>query len=128
MASQFPTSKNVTFEVDSQTVAVVQSYNVSYAKQDKEVDAFGTDEPIGFTEGKKSYTIHITRAYIDDKAVADGISFYTISNFEFVINKPDRKIVYGGCSITGIDESANLNDIIAENITIRATNRREDPV
>lgn len=128
MAVAFPTSKNVTFEVDSKTVAVVQSYSTSYSKEDREVDAFGADEPVGFTEGKKQYTIRVTKAYIHDAALKDGINFYNISNFEFVIVKPDRRIVYGGCSITGIDEDGSLNDIIAENISIRATTRREDPV
>jgi hypothetical protein len=126
MATEFPTSKDIYFEADSKTVAVVQSYNTSYSKDNKEVDAFGEDEPVGFVAGKKQYSIKISRAYVTDSAVKDGISFYTMSNFDFVINKPDRKIVYSGCTVTGIDEDGSLNDIIAENITIKATTRRED--
>lgn len=128
MAYQFPTSKDVFFELDNQKVAVVQSYNTSYSKEDKEVDSFGESEPVGFTEGKKQYQIRITKAYIHEAAAKDGINFYNISNFEFVIVKPDRRIVYSGCSITNVEEEGSLNDIIAENITIRATTRREDPV
>lgn len=126
MAVQFPTSKDVYFELDGQIVAVVQSYNTSYNKEDREVDSFGEDEPVGFTEGKKQYQIRITKAYVHDNALKDGINFYNISNFDFVIVKPDRRVVYTGCSITAIDEEGSLNDIIAENITIRATRRRED--
>lgn len=126
MAVEFPTSKDITFEADSKVLAVVQSYNTTYSKEDKEVDAFGEDEPVGFTPGKKQYTIKITRAYVTDTALADGVSFYGMSNFDFVINKVTTKIVYSGCSITSIDEQGSLNDIIAENITIRATSRRED--
>lgn len=128
MSVQFPTSKDVFFELEDVKVAVVQNYSTSYTKEDKEVDAFGEEEPIGFTPGKKQYSIKITKAYITDTAKKDGINFYTINDFEFVIVKPDKRIVYTGCSITNIDEEGSLNDIIAENITIRATRRREDPV
>jgi hypothetical protein len=126
MAYIFPTSKDVYFTINGKKVAVVQSYNTSYSKEDREVDAFGLADPIGFTPGKKTYTIRISKAYVTDKAIADGISFYTLDNFEFVIVKPNKRIVYTGCSITGIEEEGSLNDVIAENINIRAAKRRED--
>ena len=128
MAVEFPTSKDITFELNTKAVAVVQNYSTSYTKEDREVDAFGEDEPVGFTPGKKQYSIRVTKAYINDQGLKDGIDFYNLSNFEFVINKPDKKIIYSGCSITSIDEDGSLNDIIAENITIRATSRREERV
>lgn len=122
----FPTSKDVFFEVDGKKVAVVQNYNTSYTKDEREVDAFGQSDPVGYTPGKKTYTIKISKAYMNDASIADGITFYDIDNFEFVIVKPDRRIVYSGCSITSIDEQGALNDVIAENISIRAQKRRED--
>lgn len=133
MSATFPTSKDIYFEItdangSTKKVAVVQSYNTSYQKDDREVDAFGTADPVGYTPGKKQHTIKIDKAYITDTAIADGISFYTLDNFEFVIVKPDKRIVYSACSITNIDESGSLNDVIAENISIRALTRREDPV
>jgi 16S rRNA C967 or C1407 C5-methylase (RsmB/RsmF family) len=63
---------------------------------------------------------------MSDEAIADGLDFYSLDNFDFHIVKPDRRIVYTGCSITAIDEEGQLNDIIAENIQIRAVARRED--
>lgn len=126
MANIFPSSKDVFFELDGKKVAVVQNYSTSYTKEDREVDAFGEDESIGYTKGKKKYSIKISKAYINQGAYKDGINFYTIDDFEFVIVKPDRRIVYTGCSINQVDEEGSLNDIIAENITIRATRRRED--
>lgn len=126
MGAVFPTSKDIYFELNGKKVAVVQNYNTSYQKEDKEVDAFGQSDPVGFTPGKKSYTIRITKAYVTDVAIKDGISFYDLDNFEFVIVKPDKRIVYSGCSITAIEEEGSLNDIIAENISIRAIKRRED--
>lgn len=126
MAYKFPTSKNITFELDGRTVAIVQSYSTNYQKEDREVDAFGSADPVGFVEGKRQYTIRISKAYIDDTAAQDGIDFYNIADFDFVIVKPDRRIVYTGCFITSIDEEGSLNDVVAENITIKATSRRED--
>lgn len=126
MSITFPTSKDIYFELNKKKVAVVQSFNTSYSKEDREVDAFGEEEVIGYTPGKKQHTIRITKAYIHDDALNDGINFYNLENFEFVIVKPDRRVVYSGCSITGIDEEGSLNDIVAENINIRATTRRED--
>lgn len=128
MAYQFPTSKDITFEVNSKSVAVVQSYTTSFTRDDKEVDSFGEPEAVGFTYGKKHYTLKITKAYINDAGLADGLDFYNLANFDFVIIKPDKKIVYSGCSITGIDEDGNLNDIIAEHINIRATSRAEQAI
>lgn len=126
--TMFPTSKDIFFELGGVKIAVVQNYNTSYAKEDREVDAFGQEDAVGYTPGKKQYTIRITKAYIHETAIKDGINFYNIDNFEFVIVKPDKRIVYTGCSITNIEEEGSLNDIIAENISIRATKRREDAV
>jgi hypothetical protein len=126
MTIQFPTSKDIYFQVGTTKVAIVQNYSTSYSKEDKEVDAFGESEPVGFTPGKKQYGIKITKAYITDAAKRDNINFYSLNNFEFKIVKQDKIIVYGGCSITNIDEEGSLNDVIAENISIRASSRRED--
>jgi hypothetical protein len=131
MSAVFPTSKDIYFEITdsngvTKKVAVVQSYNTSYQKDDREVDAFGTSDPVGYTPGKKQHTIRISKAYITDAAIADGITFYFLDDFEFVIVKPDKRIVYSNCSITGIEEEGSLNDVIAENINIRSLKRRED--
>lgn len=128
MSVLLPSSKDIFFEIDKRKVAIVQNYSTSYTKEDREVDSFGEEEVIGYTNGKKKYSIRITKAYVTDAALKDGINFYNIDNFEFVIVKPDRRVVYSGCSIQQVDEEGSLNDIIAENITIRAARRREDPV
>jgi hypothetical protein len=125
---EFPTSKDIYFELNGRKIAVVQSYNTSYTKEDKDIDAFGEELPVGNVPGKRQYTIKITKAYIHEAAVKDGINFYNINDFEFVIVKPDRRVVYTGCSITGVDEEGSLNDMIAENINIKAIRRREDAV
>lgn len=126
MAAKFPTSKDIYFEVNGKKVAVVQSYSTSYSKEEREVDAFGQDDPVGYTPGKKTHTLRISKAYITEAGIADGIDFYSIDNFEFVIVKPNQRIVYSGCSITSVEEEGSLNDIIAENINIRASKRRAD--
>lgn len=122
----FPTSKDISFVLNGKKVAIVQNYSTSYQKEDREVDAFGEEETVGYAPGKKKHSIRISKAYMSDEAIADGLNFYELDNFDFHIIKPDRRIVYTGCSITGIDEEGQLNDIIAENIQIRAVSRRED--
>ena len=123
----FPSSKDIYFEIEGRKVAIVQSYNTSYQRDDKQIDAFGESESVGYTFGKRNHTIKIKKAYIDNAAYKDGFNFYTLDNFSFVIIKPDRRIVYTGCSIQNVEEDGGLNEVIAENITIRATSRREDP-
>lgn len=122
----FPTSKDIYFVLDGKKVAIVQNYSTSYQKEDREVDAFGEEEIVGYAQGKKKYSIKISKAYMSDSAISDGLSFYDLDNFDFHIVKPDRRIVYTGCSINSIDEEGQLNDIIVENIQIRAVSRRED--
>lgn len=126
MSTKFPTSKDIYFEVNGVKVAVVQSYSTSYAKEEREVDAFGQEDPVGYAPGKKTHNIRISKAYITDEGIADGIDFYNLDNFEFVIVKPNQRVIYSGCSINGVDEEGSLNDIIAENINIRAGKRRAD--
>jgi hypothetical protein len=125
MTTRFPTSKDIYFKIGSTKVAVVQSYSTSYSKEEREVDAFGQEDPIGYTPGKKTHTIRISKAYVTQAGVKDGINFYTIDNFDFIIVKPDKIITYKGCSITSVEEEGSLNDIVAENINIRAAKRLE---
>lgn len=122
----FPTSKDIYFMLDGKKVAVVQNYSTSYQRENSNVDSFGEENIVGYALGKKSFTINISKAYMNDAAIADGLDFYTLDNFDFYIVQPDRTVVYTGCSISSVEQEGQLNDIIAENINISATNRRED--
>ena len=121
---QFPTSTDIYIEVENKKVAVVQSYKLKSQKQLRPVEAFGEEEPIGHTRGKKYYLIELSRVYATDAAIKDGIDFHELEHFKLVIVKPDHKIIFTGCEWVEIGEEANLNEAVAENVTLSSTRRK----
>lgn len=119
------TSDDIFFEVDGKRVAGVESYNTKYTNDVKVVDAFGQSTSIGYTIGGKKYSIDISRVYLEDTAIADGIDFYTLTNFDFnfVIVKGGTRTVYKNCIISDISEDGSLKDKVAEKITLMALDR-----
>ena len=119
------TSNDIYIEVDGKRVAGVQSYNTKYSKDTKEVDAFGQDIPIGFIQGKKKYTLDLSRVYLEDTSANDNIDFYSLADnaFNVVIIKNGNKVTYSDCIVTDISEDASLNDKVVEKMTITAMNR-----
>ena len=72
------TSDDIFFEVDGKSVAGVESYHTRYTNDVKMIDAFGQSTAIGYAIGGKKYTIDISRVYLEDTAIADGIiHFFT---------------------------------------------------
>jgi hypothetical protein len=121
------TSDDIFFEVDGKRIAGVQSYSTKYTNDVKTHDAFGSSIPIGFSSGAKKHTIDISRVYLEDTAIADGISFYNLADwdFNFVIIKDGNRITYKTCVISDISEDGQLKDKVAEKITIMALDRAE---
>jgi len=119
------TSDDIFFEVNGQRVAGVESYSTKYTNEVKQVDAFGQSTSIGFTLGSKKHSIDISRVYLEDTAIADGIDFYNLSDYGFnvVIVKGGKRTVYSNCVISDIDESGSLKDKVAEKITLIALDR-----
>lgn len=125
MGVKITTSNDIFIELNGQRIAGVQTYNTKYTNDIKTVDAFGQSVPIGYTLGKKGFSLNLTRVYLEDTAIADGIDFYDLSNgdFDVVIVKNGRRTVYKNCIVSGIDEDGNLNDKVQEKMTITALNR-----
>ena len=121
----FPTSSDIYLEADGKKIAVVQSYKAKAHRTGRTVEAFGESEPVAAVEGTRNYEITLTRLYATDSAIADGVDFYSISDFSLVILKPDRRIVYTGCCWTDIEETGELGEMVAEKITITAKKRME---
>lgn len=119
------TSDDIFFEVDGKRVAGVESYSTKYTNDVKMVDAFGQSTSIGYTIGGKKYTIDISRVYLEDTAIADGIDFYTLTDFDFnfVIIKNGVRTVYKNCIISDISEDGSLKDKVAEKISLMALDR-----
>ena len=58
-------------------------------------------------------------------ACGETLDFYSLSDFNLVIVRPDKRIIYSGCEWSNITEQANLNDTVLENVTIAAAKRME---
>ena len=121
----FPTSADIYLEVDGKRVAVVQSYSARATKTSRAVEAFGESEPVATLDGQRKYTLELTRLYATDEAISDGIDFYGMKDFSLVICKPDRKVIYSGCEWSGIQETGQLDAMVAEKITVTAARRIE---
>ena len=121
----FPTSADIYLEVDGKRVAVVQSYSAKATKTSRAVEAFGESEPVATLDGQRKYTLELTRLYATDEAISDGIDFYGMKDFSLVICKPDRKVIYSGCEWSGIQETGQLDAMVAEKITVTAARRIE---
>lgn len=122
---QITTSNDIWIELNGQRIAGVQSYSTKYTNDVKTVDAFGQDIPIGWTRGKKAYSLDLTKVYLEDTAIADGIDFYSLSDgdFDLVIVKNGRRTVYKNCIVASISEDGNLNDKVQEKMSLTAHNR-----
>jgi hypothetical protein len=119
------TSDDIYFEVKGKRIAGVESYSTKYTNDVKTIDAFGQSAPIGYTIGGKKYTVDISRVYLEDTAIKDGIDFYNLADFgfNFVVVKGKVKTVYKDCIISDISEDGSLKDKVAEKITLMALSR-----
>lgn len=122
----FPSSRDIYIEVNGQKLAVVESYKVQSTQSSRYIEAFGQSEPVGTISGRVKHAISLSRLYIcyENSNGAD-LNFYDLHDFNLVIVKPDRKIIYSGCEWSNIKESASLNDAILEDIEIIAAKRME---
>ena len=119
------TSNDIFIEISGKRIAGIQSYNTKYNKDAKSVDVFGQDVPIGYIQGKKKYTIDLSRVYLEDTAVNDGIDFYSLADNQFnvVVIKNGLRTVYQDCIVTDVSEDGTLNDKVVEKMTITALKR-----
>ena len=124
-ATGFPTSCDIYLELDGRKVAVVQSYNCKTTRSSYAIEAFGEEEPVATVQGPQNYVIQLTRLYATDRAIADGLDFYSMRDFSLVICKPDRKVIYSDCQWSDIQEDAQLGKMVVEKLTLVARNRME---
>ncbi len=125
IASQFPTSADIYLELNGKKLAVVQSYSAQTTKSSSVVEAFGEDQPVATIPGPKKHTIVLTRLYATDEAARSGMNFHDLEDFNLVICKPDRRIIYSGCQWENLSESAKLGEMVLEKVTIVAARRVE---
>lgn len=121
----FPTSKDIYLEVNGKKLAVVESYKAKAVRESRYVEAFGEQEPVGTVAGRVRHVVELGRIYATDAAIRDGVSFFNLSNFNLVIVKPDRRVIYSGCEWSDILESVTVGDVVAERVTVVAAKRME---
>lgn len=122
------TSDDIFLEIDGQRIAGVDSYNTRYTNDVKLHDAFGQATPIGYSLGSRKFNIDVSRTYLEDTAIADGINFYNLSDYDWnlVVVKNGKRVVYKSCIITEIAENGQLKDKVAEKISLMALDRVEE--
>lgn len=125
MGRVFPTAKDIYIEINGRKLAVAQSYRAKSTKESRYVESFGATEPVGTVAGRVRHVLELSRVYIADAGYSDGIDFYSLDDFNVVIVKPDRKIIYSGCQWSGISEEAGADDPVLEKVTAVAANRME---
>ena len=121
------TSSDIFIEISGKRIAGVQSYSTKYNKDTKPVDVFGQDISIGYIQGKKKHTLDMSRVYLEDTAVNDGIDFYDLADNQFnvVVIKNGQRITYSDCIVTDVNEDGSLNDKVVEKMTISALTRKK---
>lgn len=122
---KFPTSQDIYIEVNGKKLAVVESYKAKSVQDSKYIEALGEKEPVGVVTGRVNHLIELSRVYSYCDINGDCINFYDLQNFNLVVVKPDRRIVYSNCEWIGINESASVNDAILENVQVISAKRME---
>ena len=121
----FPTGSDISIEVNGQRLAVAQSYKARTAKESRNVEAFGSREPVGAVDGRVKHLLELTRVCVTGAALRERVDFYALTDFNVVIAKPDRRVIYSGCQWTEISEAASAGDLLFETVTIAASRRME---
>ena len=121
----FPTSSDITIEINGRPLAVAQRYRAQTTRESRYVEAFGADEPVGTVGGRQKHLLELARVCVLSDQLGDGVNFHELGGFNVVIQKPDRKIIYSGCEWSAIDETASLGGVVLESVTIAASKRME---
>ena len=121
----FPTGSDIYLEVNGRRLAVAQGYKAKTTKESRYVEAFGSREPVGAVDGRVKHVLELTRVCATGAAKADQVDFYNLEDFNVVIVRPDRKVIYSGCQWSDIYEAAQAGDLLFETVTIVASKRLE---
>ena len=116
----FPSSGDITIEINGQKLAVAQSYRVRSSRDSRPIEAFGSAEPVGVLTGRLLHQLELSRVQIFPECSVD---FYGLDDFNVVIAKPGRRVIYSGCRWSGIDESAGIGGAVLESVSIISTKR-----
>ena len=117
-----PTSQDIYLEVNGKKLAVVESCRVQSSRESVYIEAFGETQPVGTVGGRVRHVIDLSKVYIIG---GDEVDFYSLDDFNLVIVKPDRRIIFSGCKWSEIGEEISLSKPVVEAVTIVASQRME---
>lgn len=120
----FPTSKDIYIEVKGKKLAAVSGYKIKSTCEKKYIRSFWNSESIGILPGNVVHEIQLSRIYIYNNEINNYQDFFELSNFNLVLMKPGKKVVYSGCKWIQISESVNSQNIIIEDAILISKNRR----
>ena len=80
---------------------------------------------MGAGDGRVKHLLELTRVCVTGAALRERVDFYALTDFNVVIAKPDRRVIYSGCQWTEISEAASAGDLLFETVTIAASRRME---
>ena len=89
------------------------------------MEVLGESEPTAEQFGRTRYTLELSRVFACDSLGDPPVNFHDLSDFNLVVVKPDRRIVYTHCQWSSIMESAGINDTLMEQVTLTAGKRME---
>ena len=123
--SVFPTARDIYIEINGRRLAVAQSYRVKSSRDTRYIESFGAPAPVGTVAGRQRHVVELTRLYVTGGGFGDGVDFYSLENFNIVVVKPDRKIIFSGCQWSSVQEQGDNENPVAEKLTAVAAGRME---
>ena len=118
----FPTSKDIYIEANGKVVALVQGYKAKSTRKTHNIEAFGQSESVASLVTSVTHIIEISKLYIISSENEDH-DFYEMTDFNMVIVKPDRKIIFEGCNWADITEACEVSSTVLQKVTIVAKKR-----
>ncbi|MEG2295895.1 MAG: hypothetical protein RSB96_04040 [Oscillospiraceae bacterium] len=122
MTKLFSTSSDIYIEINGKKLAAAQSYRAKSSKESRSIEAFGSRDPVGSISGRLRYTIELSRII---PCRSSDANFFELDNFNVVIVKPDKKIIFSGCQWFDLIEQIGVHETMLETVTILATKRIE---
>lgn len=121
-AQQFfrPTGRDIFLEIDGRRIASVESCETRARREGVTVAPFGAAEGAAAGLGPLQYTIALSRL----SPVQGETDLFSLCGFHLVIEKPDARIIYGGCEWLSITERLSPRDCAVEKAVVLALTRR----
>ena len=110
----FPTNKDVHIEVEGKILAAVNGYKIKSKCDKRYIRSFWNNDPIGILAGDVIHEIELSRIYLYSNGINNYQDYFELSDFNLVLVKPGKRVVYKNCKWTQISESINEQRMLIE--------------